>query len=127
MSDDVHIRWNPRGPEVWTLDQPYERQTSIGPIVVPRGFCTDGASVPNTVWRAFPRWGRWSGAAVVHDYLYRTQPPGVTRYEADRVMLELMKQDGVHYGEARMIYRAVREFGDAAWRSHQPHVGTVAI
>lgn len=116
MSDDVHIRWNPREPEIWTLDQPYERQTSIGPICVPEGFCTDGASVPNTVWRAFPRWGRWSGAAIVHDFFYRTKPAGITRYRADRVMLELMHADKVRYGDARKVYLAIRAFGDAAWR-----------
>ena len=115
----IHVSWDPSEPEVWTLDRPYERQTSIGPIVVPQGFQTDLASVPHTVWRAFPRWGPWSGAALVHDFLYRTQPDGISRYEADRLMFELMKADRVHYGDARVIYRSLREFGDIAWRSHQ--------
>ena len=87
--------------------------------MVPQGFRTDLASTPRTVWKAFPRWGPWSGAAIIHDWLYRTQPNGISRYEADRIMLGLMKTDRVPYGEARMIYRAVREFGDTAWRNHQ--------
>jgi len=52
----------------------------------------------------------------VHDYLYREKPGDLSRYEADRIFLNLMREDRVTYGIARVIYRAVREFGDAAWR-----------
>lgn len=106
-------------PETWRLEQMYERDTSIGKIVVPQGFETDLASTPHTVWLRFPRWGRWSGAAIVHDFLYRTQPAGVTRYRADRVFLELMRKDGVTYGDSLVMFQAVREFGDAPWRAWQ--------
>lgn len=115
----ISISYDLSDPETWVLEQPYERQTSHGKIVVPQGFRTDLASTPRQVWRAFPRWGTWSGAAIIHDYLYRTQPDGISRYHADRIMLKLMREDGVHRGTARIIYRMVREYGDTAWRSHQ--------
>lgn len=115
----IHVAYETRDPDTWVLERPYERETAIGPIVVPQGFRTDLASTPRQVWLAFPRWGPWSGAAIVHDFLYRTQPPGVSRYDADRIMLALMKQDGVLHGTARVIYRMVREFGDLAWRRWQ--------
>ena len=41
-------------------------------IEVPQGFETDFASVPRFFWRVVPPWGRYSPAAVVHDYLYST-------------------------------------------------------
>lgn len=112
----IHVSYDPHDPDVWILDRPYERQTAIGPIVVPQGFKTDLASTPHAVWLSFPRWGPWSGAAIVHDYLYRTKPKGMSRYEADRIFYDLMKADGVLHGIARVIYRSVREFGDLAWR-----------
>lgn len=111
----IHISADPREPEVWTLDRPYQRETSIGPIVVPQGFVTDLASTPRQVWRMLPKFGPWFGAAIVHDFIYRTKPKGIDRRQADRVFLELMKADGVRYGDARIMYRAVREFGDIVW------------
>lgn len=113
----IHVSYDTSDPDAWTLERSYERQTSIGPIVVPQGFRTDLASTPRTVWRMMPRWGPWSGAAIVHDFLYRTKPPGIDRWKADRILYELMKADGVVYGDARVIYRAVREFGQLAWDS----------
>ena len=118
----IHVSWDPTHPGTWRLEQPYERETSIGTITVPAGFETDFASIPRTVRRRFPQWEGWTGAAIVHDWLYRTQPPGVDRRKADDVMLELMLADQVVYGDARGIHWAVRGFGDAAWRGHQEPV-----
>ena len=112
---NIHVSYDTQFPEQWKVERPYERQTALGPIVVPQDFMTDLASVPRQVWLRFPRWGPWSGAAIVHDWLYRTKPAGIDRLSADRVFRELMKQDGVAWGDYRMIYRAVRDFGDAAW------------
>lgn len=112
----IHLSYDPAEPDVWTLDRPYERQSSIGPIVVPQGFRTDLASTPHAVWRMFPKFGPWSGAAIVHDWLYRTKPAGVDRWQADRIFLKLMREDGVRHGIARVMYRTVRDLGDAAWR-----------
>ena len=40
-------------------------------VVVPKGFRTDLASSPRILWPILPPFGRWSAAAVLHDYLYR--------------------------------------------------------
>jgi hypothetical protein len=108
--------YDTKRPNIWTLDRAYTRMTDIGPIVVPKGFETDLASTPRQVWRAFPRWGRWSGAAIVHDYLYRTQPPGVSRLKADAIFHRLMREDRVLHGISDVIFRMVRRFGGSAWR-----------
>lgn len=82
-------------------------------VEVPQGFETDFASVPRFFWRIVPPWGRYSPAAVVHDYLYATSK--VTRAEADHVFLVLMERLGVPAWKRTIMYWAVRLFGGAAW------------
>lgn len=84
---------------------------------VPAGFVTDFASVPRVFWRVLPPWGKYSRAAVVHDYLYRVHPAGISRLDADRIFLSLMRQDGVGWATRTAMYRAVRIGGGGAWRS----------
>ena len=119
MSDPLDFRWHPKKPGSFVLLRDYTRETSAGPITVPKGFETDLASIPRQLRRQLPQWEGWTGAAIVHDYLYATQPDGITRQEADNIFHELMLADQVTIGRARRMYSAVREFGDIAWRSHQ--------
>src|SRR5262245_50408201 len=118
MAIDINVRFNPETGQ-WVLSEPYVRETSIGTIEVPAGFVTDLASTPGQVWHRFPPWGRWSGAAIVHDYLYATRPNGIDRETADKVFLELMRADRVRYGDYSIMYSAVREFGDRAWNKYR--------
>lgn len=100
----------------WILLEPYVRQTPFGEVTVPPGFRTDLASVPRQVWRLYPKFGRWTGAAVVHDYLYRSPGHlGRTRAEADIVFDALLHRDGVRLGDRRIMVAAVREFGGSSW------------
>jgi hypothetical protein len=63
-------------------------------IVVPKGFVTDFASIPQGLWSlGLGPQGRYSRAAVVHDYLYWSQ--GCTRAQADRLMVIAMKESRV--------------------------------
>lgn len=82
-------------------------------IEVPQGFETDFASVPRFFWRVVPPWGRYSPAAVVHDYLYSTGK--VSREDADRAFLTLMQRLGVPVWKRTIMYWAVRWFGGPAW------------
>lgn len=82
-------------------------------IEVPQGFETDFASVPRFFWRVVPPWGRYSPAAVVHDYLYSTGK--VSREDADRAFLTLMQRLGVPAWKRSIMYWAVRWFGGLAW------------
>jgi len=84
-------------------------------ITVPSGFETDFASVPRLFWRIVPPWGRYSPAAVVHDFLYHTGM--LRRSEADRIFLELMKRLSVPFWKRRMMYWAVRVGGWKAWNN----------
>ena len=51
-------------------------------IEIPKGFITDGATVPRLLWPILPPISSYLEATVVHDYLIDT---GVNRYEADKI------------------------------------------
>lgn len=78
-------------------------------IEVPVGFETDFASVPRAFWPVFPPTGRYSKAAVVHDWLYRH--PVVSRAIADAVFLHAMALLRVPRWRRWTMYLAVRLFG----------------
>lgn len=96
------ISWKPNpGP------QRYE------PVVVPKGFVTDFASIPRLFWSALPPDGEYAYAAVVHDYLYWSQTR--SREEADDILKIAMEDFKVGTVKAGAIYAAVRVAGKAAW------------
>jgi hypothetical protein len=92
-------------------------QTDIE-IIVPRGFVTDFASVPRMLWSfGLSPNGRFSKAAVVHDYLYWAQ--GCTREQADNLMMIAMKESGVGGVHAKLLHWGVRLGGKAAWAENR--------
>jgi len=82
-------------------------------IIVPEGFCTDLASVPQLFWSLLPKTGRYAYAAIVHDFLSWTQTG--TRLQADDVLFAAMEDSSVNSLTKWTIYEAVRGFGGAAW------------
>jgi Protein of unknown function (DUF1353) len=88
-------------------------ETSDDVIEVPAGFLTDFASVPWWAQWFLPKWGKYGNAAVVHDWLYWEQR--CTRREADAILLEAMGVMAVGPIRKRVIYHAVRAFGQIAW------------
>jgi len=87
------------------------------PITVPKGFKTDFASVPRFFWRILPPWGKYSEAAVVHDFLYSIG--SMTRLLADKEFKYLMMRIGVSWWKRNVMYLAVRMFGYIAWKMHR--------
>jgi hypothetical protein len=88
--------------------------TFIGLVMIPEGFVTDFASVPQFLWGIFPPWGKYSEAAVVHDFLY-TGFFKCTRKQADQVFLQLMERMEVPLWKRQTMYAAVRMFGGKAF------------
>lgn len=84
-------------------------------IRIPKGFTTDFASVPRLFWQILPPDGQYTGAALVHDYLYWLQLR--TRKESDGIFLEAMKALGVPLVERLIMYQAVRSFGWMPWNN----------
>jgi hypothetical protein len=101
------------GCKDWCLikDFIFEYRNTI--FTVPKGFITDGASVPRIFWNALSPWGIYSPAAVGHDWLYYDQ--STTKDFADEALLDGMKVLGTPILESDIIYEAVSHFGQSAW------------
>ena len=65
-------------------------------IIVTSGFITDFASVPRALWSIFPPTGRYTKAAVLHDFLYSNASKlTFTRKQCDKMFLLAMEILGV--------------------------------
>ena len=70
----------------------YTRYIKDFPITIPKGFRTDGASIPLMLRPFFERYGKNTEAAVVHDYLYsKFNDTGINRELADKIFLFILK------------------------------------
>ena len=113
MSHLIFCSYDTRLPTVWELQAHYVRNG----VVVPLGFKWDGASVPKYARSILPRWGDYSGAALVHDYMYSTECIEIKdRSKADKIFLNNMKEDGVSYIRRKLMYYAVRLFGSSFFK-----------
>jgi hypothetical protein len=87
-------------------------------IVVPKGFVTDYASIPQPLWSiGLSPHGKYSKAAIVHDYLYWSQV--CTRAQADKLLLIAMKESGVSSVHQMVIYAGVKLGGGFSWDANQ--------
>lgn len=78
-------------------------------ICVPKGYVTDGASIPrffHRIYHPFTTESYW--AAVVHDYLYSDLYFKFSKEFADNVLREMIKRDGGSWFMQKAFYRAVR-------------------
>ena len=86
-------------------------------IVVPKGFVTDFASIPQALWSlGLTPHGQYSRAAVVHDYLYWSQ--GCTRPQSDRLLVIAMKESSVSRFDEFLVYRGVDTGGAGPWNAN---------
>jgi len=86
------------------------------PVIAPRGFVTDFASVPRVFWSLFRPDGNYAYAATLHDYLYWEQ--GTPRSVADEVFSSAMSDLRISDRQAEILYRAVDLFGARAWANN---------
>jgi hypothetical protein len=98
-------------PYVWRIGN------SRHSIAVPAGFVTDFASIPAPLRTVFERHGRYSRAAVIHDYLYWTQ--SCTRKQADNLFWIAMKELNVPAVTRGLVYTGVDVGGGSAWQANR--------
>ena len=117
MTIDIH-REDGRGNVLRTV-YPCRVTWAGKSFTIPRGFESDGASVPRFFWRLVcpPLDHRAVRAGVAHDYIYRTHPAGWTKKEADQMFYDLLVSDGVPRFRAYLAYLGVELFGGAAWEA----------
>lgn len=100
----------------WRLLSPLEYQGKMEQFIVPEGFITDFASVPCALWSVFPPYGKYTKAAVVHDWLYAAGK--VSRKDADGIFSRMMREAGVKWRRPLMWF-AVRLFGGRSWKRYR--------
>ncbi len=110
----VTLHWdNGRGD--WRLHSPLDVRYGAHSFTVPAGFHTDLSSIPRWARSVIPQVGRQNRASVCHDWAYEDGVPGMTRREADRMFLAIMKLDGVNWLRRTVMYTAVRAAGRGLW------------
>lgn len=115
MQVDIHRRTE--NGDIVRLVKPLKVRFQGKSFVVPAGFECDGVSVPRFAWSLVspcidPRSLR---AGIAHDYIYRVQPEGWTRAQADLMFVCFLIEDGLAIPRALLAYAAVRPFGWVAW------------
>lgn len=84
-------------------------------LVVPKGFKTDLASIPQILQNVIPLVGNHLQAAIVHDLCYRSMV-GISKDDADQMFYDSMRQLSVFWLKAQAMYRAVQVFGGGAFK-----------
>jgi hypothetical protein len=105
---------------LWILGQALTAIVDGDLVTVPRGFTTDGASIPRfgtwlTGWGPWEEPQRWG--AIVHDWLYCSS--GVSKAWADRAFRAVLASEGAGIVRRWAMYLAVRLFGGHAYRIDQ--------
>ena len=86
-------------------------------VEVPSKFETDFASVPQIFHSLIGNVGKWSIAALLHDYIYSKQYEGnISRQQADDIFYALMIQCHVAKPTAYIMWACVRMFGKWSWK-----------
>ena len=94
---------------IYYLDESY---TSY--VYVPKGYLTDGASVPRLFWNIIPPWGAYGQSCVLHDYLceYPYYFEGLasttlSRKQVNNIFNDAMEITGLNKSKRRLIYGGV--------------------
>lgn len=79
------------------------------------GFCFNGASIPRLFWTLIgsPFDYRFRRAALYHDAMYHSHM--VSKREADRGFLDLLKAEGVSWWKRTAMWMAVSLFGRSSY------------
>jgi Protein of unknown function (DUF1353) len=114
--------WLPPGAEVdlkevgaptwqdWELLKDIPYQGKVEQFVAPVGMRTDFASVPRVFVWFLPRYGRYTKAAIIHDYLWRERAAkGTLSYvDADGIFRRALRQLEVPFLHRWILWAAVR-------------------
>ncbi len=125
------------GDRDWEVVEPLTYRGTTDEFVVPAGMPTDFASVPRAFVWFLPRYGRYTRAAILHDYLWRfrvndpTEP--ISRADADGLFRRVMRELGVPFLRRWIMWTAVRlaaltkPDGRKGWIRDAPQVLLVSI
>lgn len=90
----------------WKVREPLGYAGADEHFEVPIGFRTDFASVPRPVVWLIPRYGVYTRAAILHDYLLRSE--SVSKVDADGLFRRALRECAVSLPRRWMMWAAVR-------------------
>ncbi len=94
-------------PDSWLTLEPITYEGDRQVFTVSAGFRTDFASVPQVFTWLIPRYGIYTRAAILHDYLCLS-PHLVSRADADGIFRRVLRELGVSTPRRYMMWAAVR-------------------
>src|SRR4051812_30613155 len=105
----------------WALVDPLVYQGRWQRFVVPAGFRTDFATVPRVVTWLIPRFGVYTLAAILHDWLCTEgiASGAVTSRDADGIFRRVMRESGVPVLRRWLMWAGVRWGALASERRRQ--------
>lgn len=105
--------------ELWELSKDWHVTVRGSKETLPKGFLTDGASIPRILWRVcgHPMTTKRIIPAIVHDAIYAGVILGFTRKEADEIFRDGIIEAGWPKWKAHIEYAALRLFGSPHWRA----------
>lgn len=115
-----------KGKNIWAEVKEDMKYTSeAGDVyVVQKGFETDFASVPKILWSIFPPLGKYTQAAVLHDWLYSGN--GVEdRKEADDLFYEAGVSSAMQKISMWIMWFFVRLYAWFAYTSPEGYEGKI--
>lgn len=92
--------------QFWRVVEPLVYHGATEEFVIPAGFRTDFASVPRALIWLVPRYGNYTRAAILHDYLRSSDV--VSNADADGIFRRCLREFGVSIPRRYMMWAAVR-------------------
>jgi len=103
------------------LTEPFLAVTSLGTLTVPRGFISDGASIPKAAWSVVGHpFARFLEECVIHDWFYSSHNRFFTRLQGDNILRELMWNRGLPLWKVASFWLAVRLGGGRSFNQTTP-------
>jgi hypothetical protein len=109
LDNDVVVKTS--GDKQWILVDQLRYQGNQQLFTVPPEFKTDFASVPRVFVWFLPRYGRYTKAAILHDYLCKEKKGEVKRSDADGIFRRAMMDLQVAFLRRWIMWAAVRVGG----------------
>ena len=109
--------------ELWELADDWRVTVRGHEYVIPKGFITDGASIPRVLWRVcgHPMSTRRLPIAIFHDWAYDVECPfDIPRATADEIYRDgLVNPLGFPGWKANLEYTMLRLCGGSHYRKEQ--------
>ncbi len=96
----------------WLTVKPivYREKKSGLKVTVPKGFVTDLASIPRSLWFALSPIDKYMNAAILHDYLYWDQR--CKQEDIDVILYSAMRSYAVTSNQRHAVFDGVHYFGE---------------